>query len=49
MIRAHGGRLVNRYADDAERAAILDGIETLPVLELNRRETARPGIADNVG
>jgi sulfate adenylyltransferase len=47
MIRAHGGRLVNRYADDAERAAILDGIETLPVLELNRRETSDVALIAN--
>lgn len=47
MIRPHGGRLVNRYADENERRAILDSIGDLPVLALNRRETSDAGLIAN--
>jgi len=47
MIRPHGGRLVNRYADESELQAILREIKTLPTLDLNRRETSDAGLIGN--
>ncbi len=47
MIRPHGGRLINRYADEDERSAILAEIKTLPALDLNRRETSDAGLIAN--
>lgn len=40
MIKAHGGRLINRMAKDSERDALLAEAATLPVLVLNRREVS---------
>ena len=40
MIKAHGGRLINRFADADERARWIDQLETLPSLSMNRRETS---------
>jgi len=47
MIRPHGGRLVNRYAEESELQAILREIKTLPTLDLNRRETSDAGLIGN--
>jgi len=47
MIRPHGGRLVSRYADEKERAAILEMVRHLPALDLNRRETSDAGLIAN--
>jgi sulfate adenylyltransferase len=47
MIRPHGGRLINRYADGNERAAISEMLRDLPVLDLNRRETSDAGLIAN--
>ena len=47
MIRPHGGRLVNRYAEESELQAILREIKTLPALDLNRRETSDAGLIGN--
>ena len=47
MIRPHGGRLVNRYAEGDERAAISGAVRELPVLDLNRRETSDTGLIAN--
>lgn len=47
MIRPHGGRLVNRYADDNGRRAILGDTAQLPVLDLNRREASDAGLITN--
>ncbi len=38
MIQAHGGQLVNRLADERERAALAAKAKTLPSIVLNRRE-----------
>ena len=47
MIRPHGGRLINRYADGNERGAISEMLRELPVLDLNRRETSDAGLIAN--
>jgi len=47
MIAPHGGRLINRYADENERQALLIEIKTLPALDLNRRETSDAGLIAN--
>ncbi len=38
MIRAHGGRLVNRTADETLRSELANKAKDLPVIELNNRE-----------
>ena len=38
MIRAHGGQLINRVADPAERDALADRAGALPVITMNQRE-----------
>jgi len=40
MIKAHGGRLVDRFASATERTQWLDQADTLPVVTMNRRETS---------
>ena len=40
MIAPHGGRLVNRMVDDAERARLRDAAAGMPKVVLNARETA---------
>jgi len=47
MIRPHGGRLINRYAEGNDREAILDMLRELPALDLNRRETSDAGLIAN--
>ena len=47
MIRPHGGRLVNRYADEESRPTILGAIAELPTIDLNRRETSDAGLIAN--
>jgi sulfate adenylyltransferase len=47
MIRPHGGRLINRYAENNERGAIAEMLPDLPVLDLNRRETSDAGLIAN--
>jgi sulfate adenylyltransferase len=38
MIRAHGGQLVNRIAEESEKAALIEKAASLPAITLNRRE-----------
>lgn len=40
MIRAHGGRLINRVADESTKKALLAEASSLPSLLLNRREVS---------
>ena len=40
MIRAHGGKLINRIAEGKERESLMGIVESLPKIELNERETA---------
>lgn len=47
MIRAHGGRLINRIADDKTRTALLEEAKTLPAITLNRREISDVGLIAN--
>ncbi len=47
MIRPHGGRLINRYADHADRQAILGSFGDLPTIDLNRREASDAGLIAN--
>jgi sulfate adenylyltransferase len=47
MIRPHGGRLVNRYADEKGTRTILGSIAELPAIDLNRRETSDAGLIAN--
>ena len=47
MIRAHGGRLINRMAEEAQRQALLDEAANLPALVVNRRELSDVGMIAN--
>ncbi|MEE9270853.1 MAG: sulfate adenylyltransferase [Candidatus Krumholzibacteria bacterium] len=47
MIRAHGGRLINRKADDKTREALLKEARELPAITLNRREFSDLGLIAN--
>ncbi|MFQ5512148.1 MAG: sulfate adenylyltransferase [Candidatus Krumholzibacteriia bacterium] len=47
MIRAHGGRLINRKADDKTRATLLEEAASLPSITLNRREFSDLGLIAN--
>ncbi len=40
MIRAHGGKLVNRIAEGKERETLVAAAGSMPRLQLNQRETA---------
>jgi sulfate adenylyltransferase len=40
MIRAHGGKLVHRIAEEKERESLVRLVDSLPRLPLNERETA---------
>ncbi|MFH1679297.1 MAG: sulfate adenylyltransferase [Candidatus Eisenbacteria bacterium] len=40
MIRAHGGKLVNRIVEGKERQELAGSVDSLPRLQLNERETA---------
>jgi sulfate adenylyltransferase len=44
VIRAHGGQLVNRIAEESKRAALIGTAETLPRITLNRRELSDLGL-----
>ena len=47
MIRAHGGRLVNRKAEPKKRDALLKEAQGLPTMTLNRREISDLGLIAN--
>jgi len=47
MIRAHGGRLIDRLADESKIPSLLDEAKSLPVIELNRRETSDLALITN--
>lgn len=40
MIKAHGGQLVNRIAEEGKKAALMKRAEALPAITLNRREVS---------
>ncbi len=47
MIRAHGGRLVDRKAEPKKRATLLKEADGLPTITLNRREISDLGLIAN--
>jgi sulfate adenylyltransferase len=47
MIRAHGGRLINRMAEQRDLEALRGEAATLPALVLNRREVSDLGLIAN--